>query len=284
MISKTYPDGVLRRVQKAELELLEEFDRICKKHGLTYFLDGGSCLGQVRHGGFIPWDDDIDVGMPLEDYQRFVSLAPTELTEGISLHDHTNTKGYSLFFAKLYKDGTRFLDENAMAAGCPQGIFLDIFPFCPLDANEKKGRRSRKRALFWQRMAFVKLNANPHFPPTMSHQRLIGLACKLAHHTVARLWSLERMYALSMQSYKTNNPGDLWVNACSGDATPRRTEWIYPTQEKPFDTMMAMVPHDCDAFLTAEYGSYMEIPPVEKRRTHTPLVLDFGDGVNVMEI
>ncbi len=283
MSSAVYPNGVLHQLQQVELELLKEFDKVCRANGLTYFLDGGSCLGQVRHGGFIPWDDDIDVGMPIEDYRRFMEIAPRSLAEGITLHTHQNTKGYSLFFAKLYKDKTLFLDENALAVDCPQGIFLDIFPFCALDENKRKGTRSRKKALFWQRLAFVKLNRRPHLIASMSHQKLIRFACLIAHYTLARLWSLDRMYELSKRAYGTKNPGTLWVNACSGDAVPREQEWIFPTKEAMFETLTVMVPHDCDAFLRAEYGDYMQIPPEDKRRTHAPLVLDFGDGINVMQ-
>ena len=283
MPATTYPEGALKKVQAIELQLLEEFDRICRKNSLTYFIDGGSTLGAVRHGGFIPWDDDIDVGMPSYDYERFLAIAPHELCQGISLHTHENTPGYSLFFAKLYKDGTRFVDENAAASGCPQGIFLDIFPFYALDADPQKGSKSRKKALMYQRIAFVKRNAHPHFPVTMSHRKLIGAACTVAHYTIARLWSIEQLYALYKKAYETDNPGTLWVNANSGDAVPRKQEWLFPTKEIPFESLMVMAPNDCDAFLRAEYGEYMKLPPEDKRRTHMPLVLDFGDGTNVME-
>ena len=75
----------LRRAQLKQLSILEEIDRICRKHSIRYWLDGGSLLGAVRHGGFIPWDDDIDIAMPLEDMQRFVEIAPKELREGLRL-------------------------------------------------------------------------------------------------------------------------------------------------------------------------------------------------------
>lgn len=283
MTNRTYPDGVLKRIQAVELELLREFDRICRTNNLTYFLDGGTTLGAVRHGGFIPWDDDIDVGMPFDDYERFLVIAPRELTAGISLHTHQNTQGYPLFFAKLFKDGTAFLDENAVAANCPQGIFIDIFPFCTLDEDPSKARRSRSRALFWQRVAFVKLVAHPHFPVTMSHRRLIGLACSIAHHTVAHLWSLDKLYEMSMAAYQTSRAGNLWVNMCSGDAVPRKGEWLFPTREIPFESLVVMAPNNCDEFLRAEYGDYMQLPPEDKRRTHMPLKIDFGDGTNAMD-
>ena len=82
MPGKPYPEGALERLQKEELKILEVIDSICRKHGLTYFIDAGTTLGAVRHGGFIPWDDDADVGMPYEDYKKFCEIAPHELPEG----------------------------------------------------------------------------------------------------------------------------------------------------------------------------------------------------------
>ena len=78
-MDREYPPGTLARVQQIETNMLEAVDRICRKHGLTYWIDGGTCLGAVRHKGFIPWDDDIDVGMPMDDFLRFEELAKTEL-------------------------------------------------------------------------------------------------------------------------------------------------------------------------------------------------------------
>ena len=75
----------LRRCQLKQLTILEEIDRICRKHNITYWLDGGTLLGAVRHGGFIPWDDDIDIAMPLDDARRFAQIAPGELREGLTL-------------------------------------------------------------------------------------------------------------------------------------------------------------------------------------------------------
>ena len=77
-----YEQATLRRLQMMELEILEAIDSVCREHGITYFLDSGTVLGARRHGGFIPWDDDIDLGMPREDYERFLEVAPVALGEG----------------------------------------------------------------------------------------------------------------------------------------------------------------------------------------------------------
>ena len=108
--------------------MLKAVDKFCKENGITYFLDGGSCLGAVRHGGFIPWDDDIDVGMMRSDYERFVRLFQENPPEGYSLHTHLNTENYSYLFAKVYREGTRFLARESLDAGLESCIYLDVFP------------------------------------------------------------------------------------------------------------------------------------------------------------
>lgn len=97
MSTGPYPGDALSRLQEEERGILKVIDELCRKHGLTYFIDAGTTLGAVRHGGFIPWDDDADVGMPYDDFNRFCELAKTELPEGYSLHDWSNTPGYCSF-------------------------------------------------------------------------------------------------------------------------------------------------------------------------------------------
>ena len=125
----------LRRHQAVLLELLTEFDRICVKHGIGYVLFAGSALGAVRHQGFIPWDDDLDVAMLRADYQRFLQLAPAELGEQYFLQGEFSAH-WPMFFSKLRKNGTacmeRFVPKDEKMH---QGIYMDIFPVDNLSDN-----------------------------------------------------------------------------------------------------------------------------------------------------
>lgn len=105
-------DSVLTRLQFVELSILEVVGSLCDKFGINWWLDGGTCLGAMRHKGFIPWDDDIDIGMMRSDYDRFCSIASTELPDGYSFHDSRNSPGYAAMFCKVYKDGTRFENQE----------------------------------------------------------------------------------------------------------------------------------------------------------------------------
>ena len=286
MAGRPYPPGVLERLQKVENEILRVVDGICREHGITYFLLAGNLLGAVRHGGFIPWDDDIDIGMPWDDYCRFLELAPSALPEGYSLHDSTNTPGMSVLWAKVFVDGTRFIDENAEEGGFDQAIFLDILPFHKLLADEDAAWKQCRDGIFWQHMSYLHFLAHPKVPRTTSFRRLKELGCVVAHHTVARLFSpafLRRRWEQVFDKPEDER-GEHWMNASYTYNALIPTDVIFPVAEIDYDGMRVFAPRDVDAFLRIEYDDhYMDFPPEEDRYTHLPLVLDFGDGVNVME-
>lgn len=156
-----YPGDSLLRLQRVETDILKAVDAVCRENGLVYFLDGGTCLGAVRHGGFIPWDDDADIGMPYDDYQKFLEIAPTALPEGYSLHTCTNSEGFSALWSKVYKDGTRFIDANSKEASSNQGIFVDIFPFFPMESDERARSKQVRSCANWQCMSYLHAFSNP---------------------------------------------------------------------------------------------------------------------------
>lgn len=114
----TYTNEEIRSVQLVELKILLEIDRICKEHSIEYFLTSGSVLGAVRHGGFIPWDDDIDIGMSRENYDRFIEIAPHALRQPYVLQTY-NTDRYSpILYAKIKNTDTVFLNMPTGRAKC----------------------------------------------------------------------------------------------------------------------------------------------------------------------
>lgn len=123
------PDGSpLRRQQMVMLEMVKVLDSICKKYDIPYFLYGGTLLGAIRHNGFIPWDDDLDVAMMRNDYKRLLKVLPDELPEHIVLQTNDTDKNYFFFVGKL-RDKRSFLDEGGFDSVFKErGIFIDIFP------------------------------------------------------------------------------------------------------------------------------------------------------------
>lgn len=119
---------LLRKVQLEQLNIAKEIDRICKKNNIKYFLDSGSMLGAVRHKGFIPWDDDLDIGMLREDYEKFNAIAPNELGDDYCWQTWNNDNQYAVPFGKVRKKGTIYLEKRSPVLK-ENGIFVDILPY-----------------------------------------------------------------------------------------------------------------------------------------------------------
>lgn len=279
---RPYPKGSLERLQDAERDILRVVDRLCRENGIDYFVDSGTCLGAVRHGGFIPWDDDTDIGMSYEDYRRFLELAPKALPSGYSLATCENTPGLTSLWAKVFLDGTRFIDEASMEAGCNQAIFLDVFPFFREDADPARARSQKATCLKLQRMSYLHGIAHPKIPTGTSFRGLKATACSVVHHTIAHAWKPEELSRQLLVAAQPEVPSERWFNATYPLYGVYKTSEIFPTKDISFDGMTLRAPRDCDAYLRTLYGDYHELPPLEDRYTHCPLVLDFGDGVNVM--
>lgn len=143
-----YNDKDLRKLQLLELRILKDIDRVCRELGVTYFLDSGSVLGAFRHGGFIPWDDDVDLGMPRADYDRFVAEAPKLLGDDYVVSTPETNQSQAALFCKIWLRGTRFVTEETIEASFDQGIFIDITPYDLLSSDESRPPSSNRDADF----------------------------------------------------------------------------------------------------------------------------------------
>lgn len=127
----------IKEIQNKMLEILVEVDRVCKQYNIKYVLDSGTLLGAVRHQGFIPWDDDIDIAMLREDYDRFCEVAKTALKEKFVFETMHTCKDFSNIFGKVFDVSTKYVQKNTKHLNMPQGIFLDIFPVDNVDVSSK---------------------------------------------------------------------------------------------------------------------------------------------------
>ena len=129
---------ILRKAQLIMLEMLIEFDAICKKHQLKYWLDSGTLLGAVRHQGFIPWDDDIDLSMPIEDYNKFLKIAQSELPSEIFFQTSQTDENFKFDYIKLRSNKASIVEfhEKDKQINYHQGVFVDIFPMLAIENTE----------------------------------------------------------------------------------------------------------------------------------------------------
>ena len=126
----------IRDIQKRMLDIMLEIDRICKKYSLRYLLDGGTLLGAVRHKGFIPWDDDADVMMPRDDYERFVEVSEKEMRSPFVFQCLDNTKEYPYNFGKVFDTSTVYTERFTAELDMSHGIYVDVVPMDYVDEKD----------------------------------------------------------------------------------------------------------------------------------------------------
>ena len=249
-------DGELRKLQMVLLDILKMLDRFCEENDITYFLDSGTALGAVRHAGFIPWDDDVDVGMLREDYDRFIELAKEGLPEGYSLHQFDDTPGFAAMFAKIYNDGTVFETEESRSAGCPQFVFV-----C---ANK------------WQKISYLYHSAHVTLPSMPAAARaVVGAGCHVVHfglHAGLKRESIQSKFDQA-RVFSASPSDELSVLSYTAWGAFDR-ELLTNLERRSFEGCMFPCPADFDCYLTTLYGpTWRELPPPEQRRTHKPLRL-----------
>ena len=257
-------DGeTLRNLQLVELELLEEFDRICRAHDIPYCIIAGTLLGAVRHGGFIPWDDDADVALLRPDYERFREACRTELDpEKYYFQDHQVTPGYRWGYGKLRRADTLFLRENQEHMPYDQGVFIDVFP---LDAvpESHAGRAVKNFQCFCVRKVLwspVGALAAGSAPLRAWYKALARIPDKVAYRWLDSL--IER----------ARNTKSRWVRILMFP-TPNREygylrEWYENRAPITFEGIEFSGMADASSYLTFKFGNYRELPPEGQRKTH----------------
>ena len=250
--AKYSPDGSpLRRQQERMLELLCEIDSICKKHGIRYWLSSGTLIGAVRHGGFIPWDDDLDIEMMREDYERLMDVLPTELPSTMALQNHRTDHTYFFFYAKV-RDRRSLLSEgnNYDRMWKEQGIYIDIFP------------------LEYQPISIHKISEK-----TAGHMYKIWRTCtddNLGIRKVMRLFHFNRRFVFPFLRLLCSISGTDVITSGMGIPyhNPRFAKDIFPLATLKFEGREFPVPHNYDHMLRLMYGDYMQLPPEERITTH----------------
>lgn len=249
----------LRACQLRQLEILKEIDRICQKHHIEYWLDGGSLLGAVRHGGFIPWDDDIDIAMSVEDEHRFEEVAPKELPSHLFLQSPRTDPGSNEPIVKIRDLNSLYIEPgDSFALPYAKGIFVDIFP---MEDYPNISRKWIKRLT----KGISKSNAILHHSHTYSLRsfaEFFWFGAKLM--VCSGLWKL--VCRLAPKGRYSDIP------ILNGRGVSFDKASIKPLGKITFEGVEFPAPHDYDAYLTDLYGDYMKLPPPEKRESHAVYV------------
>lgn len=271
----------LKKLQQVELSILEEFDMVCKKIGINYFLDSGTALGAIRHNGFIPWDDDIDVGMMRTDYNLFLKHAYDYLSKDFFLQTLDTDPACPCLFAKIRKNKTTFMENNKVGMCMHTGIYIDVFPFDYVPTDEMKWSRMLSKIQMYKLLFAIKKIPSMQ-EKVSSFNTTVKCILRKAAHIVLQIVP---------DSYFVNGIKNIQIKFCGADreyvaplfyGKPKRflTNIFFPTTKKQFEDKWFPVPNDYDYYLRVLYGDYMTLPPKDKQVGHIPFYIDFDKGEN----
>lgn len=254
--------GELRAVQLTQLELLSEVDRVCRKCGINYQIIAGTLLGAVRHGGYIPWDDDADVAFLRNEYEKFREACETDLDVAkFYFQDHRNTPGYRWGYGKLRRKGTEFIRLNQEHMPYEQGIFIDIFPIDNIPDNIFLRRIHCFRCFLYRKAFWSAAGVK---------------TAKGLEHIVYQLMRRipDKWLYLSFDRFvrKSNKHDSGWARILTFPTPTKdlgyRRKWAYKSSEYDFEGVKLLGIAEYDEYLTFKYGDYMTLPPEIKRKTH----------------
>ncbi len=263
----------LLRLHESMMIILDEVDRICKKHSIPYFLDSGTALGAVRHGGFIPWDDDMDIGMLRNDYIKFLKIARTELHEMFFLQTYETDSHYYKFNAKIRLNNT-FFPENGSKNMAHKGIFIDIFPFDYVSDNRTIAINEIKKA---RRLFKCVVLSRPDFIPHNMKQKIAN--------RIMRFYGYDRIRNLYISHIMSNNRKPTEHVTCFIYHMIERKNLIfhitdlYPCKTVRFEKKEYMIMNNPDAYLTIMYDKYMQLPAENERVCHLCGKIIFDENI-----
>ncbi len=253
------------------MNIYQEFSKICEKYGLRHFGGFGTALGAVRHQGFIPWDDDIDLLMPRPDYEKFFLLASDELPDHLCAIKEPVIDGYKLSFGKICEKDEKKI-KNIEKSSClhlKHGISMDIFPLDGCPSNSFKfyiwqGRISLINAMLWARTEKIPSYVLPWRLKVRFYLgrclNVFFFSRKSSEELAKIKHKLERCY-----NYDTSVMAGV-VGSIYGVNALRIPKAFYGcARKRHFEDIMIYMPEDTEGYLKCVYGNYMTLPPLEKR-------------------
>lgn len=275
-----YDKKDLARLHGELLDIMAEIIRVCEVCDIPYFIQGGTAIGALFNKGIVPWDDDIDIGMTRDDYERFLQLAPQYLRPQYFLEWFGTESNTPFYFAKVKKNGTLFVEEMFRNMDIHHGIFVDIFPYDRIPDNKWLERLHRFRSRFWINCFIGKqiwlwrwcgrCEIDAPLPKSFVGCFPVRVVCSL--------FSRERIYEKMCRVLGAYNGCDckrVNIVRMPKDQIPRSD--IENPVMMPFGGMTVRAPRNIESYLRHHYPNLRPELPEEEQINHAPYRLSFGD-------
>lgn len=260
-------------LKELQLDMLKEIDAFCKEKGLTYFLTYGTLIGAIRHSGYIPWDDDIDILMPRPDYEKFIGSYKSDKSYVISDQLDTN---YQYLFAKVSDRNTVLIEDTAKRADV--GAYIDVFPLDGLPDSEDEGIKHIKKKIFWVKLYDIK-RLKLYSKYRAGYKNVLLVFLKMILLPVPFRLILNRIKSIMTKyEYKDSSKVVEMVFArpnriVSKDLFANVIQW-------KFEDSYMNVPKGYHEYLASIYGDYMRLPSEENRITHHRFKVYWKDNIS----
>lgn len=266
-----------KTIQKIDLVLLKELDRVCRIIGVGYFVCGGTMLGYKRHGGFIPWDDDIDVGMLRADYNKLLKEGPKYFSEDFFLQTRQNDPTIPYLFSKLRLNGTTYITNFNEKRKFHKGICVDLFPFDYIPNSLNERQHFYNSTIFWKNINHKLFNryhekAVYDEPAKTSFERrarfINEFRRRLVHLIPLKFTQWLYIRHVTQYNKKAKEMGLTTVACFTPTYTYADVDKMIPYQDINFEGITVMALKDIDSFLTMQYKDYMQLPLLHQRVGH----------------
>lgn len=245
------------QLRQLQLNILDFFSRVCEENNIRYWLEFGSLIGAVRHQGYIPWDDDIDVGMLRDDYNKLRDILKDDSGRYV-LHDVDNDNQYNFLFPKIYDTRTIEFDPNAMQE---TSVNIDIFIFDSIPSDQKKQKRFFKKRDILRRLNDFQV---------LDYKRATTKAKRICSYILKNILKVfPKNYFICKANNYIQRYNKIQTKVVGNTTGYMKIAYdvdkIYNTIIVPFEDRFYRIPEEFDYLLTLRYGDYMQLPPVEKR-------------------
>lgn len=267
-------DNQRKEIQKKALKILVEFDKICKENNLKYTLAAGTMIGAVRHKGFIPWDDDIDVYMLREDFNKLRQIAPYKLPMNLFYQSHQTDPEYYYLFDKIRLNGTVFKEKVLSNHNINHGIFIDIFPIDLMPGNKVKNDLQYFKYRIYRSILMAKyLNLDAR----NVKKRIIAKTIQNIFKYIDMDSLYKKCEAIAQRKEKLRGNTSLYCRNFNCLSKDKKREIYYKSSfthliSTNFEGKEFLMSADYDQMLKALYGNYMILPPKSERKTTHDLV------------